>query len=128
MPHRVRDTDTSARTILIRRNLDQTAVWIAAIGRAQCTACALFGHRAFLHSDAAGTQMRNHLLWRRRGEKAQIVAARGLEVRSEPLDLVGIARAHIDLLVTEYQRGARRLAAARIEHPDLHAEHLVVPL
>ena len=37
-------------------------------------------------------------------------------------------RPHVDLLVAEHQRGPRRLAVARIEHLDLHAEDLAVPL
>src|SRR5215207_3093130 len=49
-------------------------------------------------------------------------------VGGEPLDLVGAARPHIDFLVAEHQRGPRRLARAGIEHLDLHAENLPVPL
>src|ERR1700722_5982512 len=72
--------------------------------------------------------MRDHLVGRTRGEKAQIVAARGFMVGGEPFDLVGVARPHVDLLVAEHQRRPRRLAGAGIEHPDLHAEDFLVPL
>src|SRR3981189_507271 len=79
-------------SILIRRNLDQTAVVIAAIDRAQRAAGALSCHRTFLNRHAAGCQMRHHLIRRAGGEKAQIVASRGFMTRREPLDLVGIPR------------------------------------
>jgi len=71
--------------------------------------------------------MRDHRFRRSGGEKGQIVAAGGFVVGGEPLDLVGVARPHVDFLVAEDQRGPRRLALARIEHPDLHAEDLCVP-
>ena len=48
-------------------------------------------------------------------------------VRGKPLDLVGVARPHIDFLVAEHQRCSGGLARARIEYPDLHAEDLAVP-
>src|SRR4051812_41505411 len=101
MPHRVRDTDISSLSILIRRNFDQAAVGVAAIYRAQRTARTLLGHRAFLDRDATAFEMRDDLLRPGRGEKAQIVAAGGLMVGGEPLHLVGIVRPHIDLLVAE---------------------------
>src|SRR5450631_2780542 len=72
--------------------------------------------------------MRDHLFRCGRGEKAQIVTAGGFMVGSEPLDLVGVARPHIDLLVAEGQRGPGRTAVARIEHLDLHVEYLPIPL
>src|SRR5450631_2100949 len=114
--------------ILIRRNLDQAAVGIPAIDRAQRAAGALFCHRTFLDRHAACGQMRQHLFRRAGGEKAQIVAAGGFMIRSEPLDLVRIPRPHIDLLIAEHQRRPWRFARARIEHPDLHAEDFLVPL
>src|SRR5882762_8413450 len=49
-------------------------------------------------------------------------------IGGEPFHLVGIARPHIDLLVAEHQRGARRPARARIEYLDLHSQHLAIPL
>src|SRR5436305_8345984 len=101
MPQRVRDTDTSSRSILIRRNLDQAAVGVAAIYRAQRTARTLLGHRAFLDCDSAAFEMCDDFVGPGRGEKAQIVAAGGLMVGGEPLHLVGIVRPHIDLLVAE---------------------------
>src|SRR6202022_3242609 len=48
-------------------------------------------------------------------------------VRGEPLDLVGVARPYIDFLVAEDQRCPGRLALARVEHLDLHAEDFSVP-
>ncbi len=56
--------------LLIRRNLDQTAVGIPAIDRAQHPAGAQSCHWAFLDRHAVRVEMRNHLLWRARGEKA----------------------------------------------------------
>src|SRR5205807_9907022 len=64
---------------------------------------------------------------RARGEEAQIVAAGGLMIGGEPLDLVGALGPHVDLLAAEHERGARRLALARIEHLHLHAEDCPVP-
>src|SRR5258708_27341414 len=108
--------------ILIRRNPDQAAGGIPAIERARRAAGALFCPRTFLDRHAARGQMRHHLFRRAGGEKAQIVAARGFMIRREPLDLVGIAWPHIDLLMAEHQRRPWRLARTRIENPDLHAE------
>src|SRR5882724_5670689 len=122
-PHR-----GSSRLRFIRRNFDQAAVGIAAIDRPQHAAGALFCHRAFFDGHAMRFEMRDHLLRRLRGEKAQIVAAGGLMVGREPLRLVGIKWPHIDLLVAEDQRGPGCLAFARIEHPDLHAEDCSIPL
>jgi hypothetical protein len=48
-------------------------------------------------------------------------------VRGEPLHLVGIALSDVDPLVTEFKESPRRLAAAGIEHLDIHAENLAVP-
>src|ERR1700687_1274604 len=72
--------------------------------------------------------MRDHLVRRARGEKVQVLAAGGFMVGGEPLDLVGVARPHINLLVAEDKRCPRRLAGAGIEYGDLHAEDLLVPL
>src|SRR6516225_9938333 len=72
--------------------------------------------------------MRDHVIRGARGQKAQIVAAGGFMVGREPFDLVGVLGADVDLLVAEYQRGARRLSAAGVEYPDLHAEDSCVPL
>src|SRR4051794_18668271 len=127
MPHRVRDTDTLTRTLRIRRNLDQAAVGIPAIDRAQRPARALFCYRPLFDCHAAGVEMRDHRCGGRPGKKAEIVTARGLVVGGEPFDLVGVARPHIDLLAAEYQRGARRPATARIEYCYLHAEYLAIP-
>src|SRR3954470_14990013 len=118
----------SARAVLIRGNLNQAAVGIAAIHRSERAARALFCHRAFLDRNATGVKMRDDLFGARGSEKAQIVAARGLMVGGEPFHLVGIARTYVALLVAEHQRGARRLAAAGIEHSYFHAEHVSVPL
>src|SRR5579872_3599846 len=49
-------------------------------------------------------------------------------IGGEPLDLVGDARPHIDLLNTEHQRRPDRLAMAGIEHSHLHPEHLLIPI
>jgi hypothetical protein len=49
-------------------------------------------------------------------------------VGRKPVDLVGVARPHIDLLVAEHKRGPRYPALARIEHLDLHAEDFLIPL
>src|SRR5215468_6952305 len=95
--------------ILIRRNLYQTSIRIAAIDRAQRAAGALLGHRAFLDLDATRLEMRDDLLRRARGEEAEVVAPCGLVIGGEPFHLVGVARPHIDLLVAEQQRRARRL-------------------
>src|SRR6266566_2059007 len=119
---------SSPAAILIRRDLDQAAVGVAAVHRAQRAAGALFGHRAFFDRRAACVEMRDYLFRRARGEKAQIVTPRGFMVRGEPLDLVGTKRSHIDFLVAEDQRGPRRLAGTRIEYPDLHAEDFPIPL
>src|SRR5687768_1558757 len=100
---------------LIRRNLDQTAVGIPAVHRPQRAAGALLADRPLFDGDAVRLEVRNHLVRRARGEKAQIVAAGGLVIRGEPLDLVSAARPHIDLLVAERQRCPRGLARARIE-------------
>src|SRR3954469_6844717 len=115
-------------TVLIRRNLDQAAIRIPAIDRAQGAAGALLGNRALFDRDAMCLQMRHHLVGAGGGEEAQILAAGGLVVRGEPLHLVGIARPDVDLLVTELQRSPRRFAAAGLEHLDFHAENLAVPL
>src|SRR5947207_15978765 len=72
--------------------------------------------------------MRDHLIRRARGQKAEVVAAGHFMVRSQPFDLVGIARPHIDFLIAEHQRGPFRFAVAGIEYLDLHAENLSVPL
>src|SRR5262245_788276 len=72
--------------------------------------------------------MRDHLIRRVRCEKAQIVTARGLVVGCEPIDLVGVPGTHVYLLAAEYERGARGLATAGIEHSDLHSENPGVPL
>src|SRR4030088_1533553 len=116
------------RIPLIRRNLDQAAVGIPAIDRPQRAAGAMFPDRTLLDRHAARLQMRDHLVRRARGEKAQIVTACGFMIRGEPLDLVGIARPHVDFLVAEDQRCPGGLAGARIEHGDLHAEDPLVPL
>src|SRR4051794_35965888 len=89
--------------LLIRRNLDQAAVGVAAVDRAQRAARALLDDRALFDGDAAGGQMRDHLVRAHRGEEAQVVAAGRLMVAGEPLHLVGVARAHIDLLVAELE-------------------------
>src|ERR1700722_2871689 len=68
---------------LIRRNLDQAAVGIPAVDRPQRAAGALFGDRAFLDRHAARLEMRDHLFWRARCQKAQIVAAGRYLVRRE---------------------------------------------
>src|SRR4051794_37112012 len=112
---------------LIRRNLDQAAVRIPAIDRPQRAAGALFGDRAFLDCDAVGFEMRDHLVRGACGQKAQIVTACGLVVGGEPLDLVGAARPHVDLLIAEHQRGSRCLARTGIEYADLHAEDGAIP-
>jgi hypothetical protein len=114
--------------ILIRRNLNETAVGIPAIDRTQRAAGALLGDRAFRDRNAVGPEMRDHLVRRARGQEAEIVTPCGFVIRREPFDLVGIARPHVDLLVAEQQRGPRRLARARIEYLDLHAEDPAVPL
>src|SRR5205807_1919931 len=86
---------------LIRRNLDQAAVGVAAVDRSQRAARALLGYRTLLDRHAAGRKMRDHVFRRGRSKKAQIVAAGGLVVGGEPLHFVGVARPHIDLLVAE---------------------------
>src|SRR3954463_4831509 len=120
-------TGEGLRIPLIRRNLDQAAIRIPAIDRAQRAAGALLGNRALFDRDAMCLQMRHPLGGTRGGEEAQILAAGGLVVRGEPLHLVGIARPDVDLLVTELQRSPRRFAAAGVEHLDFHAENLAVP-
>src|SRR4029077_9259644 len=62
-----------ARFPFIRRDLDQAAVGIAAIDRAQLAAGALLGARTLLDLDAIGLEMRDNLVRRARGEKAEIV-------------------------------------------------------
>src|SRR6202166_1482469 len=54
----------SSRIALIRRNLDQAAIGIPAVDRAQRAAGALFRHRAFLDRHTTRVQMRHHLLRR----------------------------------------------------------------
>src|SRR3954454_7371438 len=116
------------RTVLIGRDLDQAAVGVAAVDRSQGAAGALLGDRAFLDVDAVGLQMRHHLLGCAGCEKAEIATPCGFPGGGEPLDLVGVVRPYIDLLIAEHERGSRHLALARIEHPDLHAENGVVPI
>src|SRR6201992_1004275 len=72
--------------------------------------------------------MRNNLIRCALREEAEIVAAGCFVIRGEPLHLVGAARPDVDLLIAEQERGSRRLARAGVEHLDLHAEDLAVPL
>src|SRR5467141_1162042 len=53
-----------APAILIRRNLDQTAIRIPAVDRTQRAAGALLGDRAFLDRNPVGLQMRHDLVRR----------------------------------------------------------------
>jgi putative nucleotidyltransferase with HDIG domain len=64
MPRSARSHGVSGRAVLIRRNLDQAAVGIAAINRAQRAAGALFRHRTFRDGDAMGLEMSDHLVRR----------------------------------------------------------------
>src|SRR5579859_5823339 len=58
-----------AALLLIRRNLDQAAVGVAAIDREQGAARALLFGRAFLDFHAMRVEMRDHLIRRARGEE-----------------------------------------------------------
>src|SRR4051794_24032865 len=91
----------SGDSIGVRGNLDQAAVGIAAIDRPQRAARALLGDRAFLDHNPVRPEMRDHIIRRARGEEAEVVAAGGFVVGSEPVDLVGVLRPHVDLLVPE---------------------------
>src|SRR5215475_12870356 len=113
--------------LFVGRNLDEAAVGIAAIDRAQEAACALPCARAFLDGNTTCLQMRDHLLGTACGEKAQILAARRFMVGGEPFGLVGTLWPHIDLLVAEHQRCPLRLSLSGIEHHSLHAEGFLVP-
>src|SRR5215470_11335935 len=57
--------------VLIGRNLDEAAVRIAAIDRAQSAAGALLGDRAFLDRNAMRREMRDHLVGCAGGEKTE---------------------------------------------------------
>src|SRR5436190_19766110 len=72
------------RSLLVRGNLDQVAVGIAAIDRHDRAQRALLVGRAFLDRDAARLEMFDHLQRRRAGQETEIVAARRDRLPGEP--------------------------------------------
>jgi len=68
----------------------------------------------------------DHLLRRRLGQKAEIVAARRHLLAGEPVLLAGRDRPEIDLLPAEVHRGAH-LARPPLLVLALHAEHALIP-
>src|SRR5580700_11178405 len=98
-------------------DLNQIAVRIAAIYRADRTKRASPLGRAGIDRHTAVVQMAHHPVWRRGGDEAEI-AGTGCVVRSsDPTSLIGAARPNVDLLAAELQRGA----VVRAEILPLHA-------
>ena len=86
------------RELLVRRDLDQIAVGIAAIDRDDDAHGAVLFAGPFLDGDAAAPEMVRHLLRRRPGQEAKVVAARRDLPAGEPLLLRRRLGPQVDLL------------------------------
>src|SRR5581483_8526038 len=113
-------------SINVGRDLDQAAVGIAAVHGHQRAARAGALVWSGFDRNTASLEMRHHGIRAGAGQEAQVLAARRLMVRREPLDLAGRNRPHVDLHRTEPQHGDWPIRP-RFERLSRHAEHALVP-
>src|SRR5436190_4200532 len=112
--------------LLVRRDFDQIAVGITAIDRDENAERAVLLAGPFLDGDTAALEMVRHLLRRRFGQEAEIVAAGRDGAAGEPLLLRCRLGPQVDLLPAEMHRG-HFPAGSRLGDHALHAEHALVP-
>src|SRR5580658_6803441 len=108
---------------LIRRNLDQIAVWIAAIHRLDRAQSASPLDWPLRDRHATIVQMSDYLIRRHGGDEAQITRAGLVGLPGRPGINVVVMRAEIDLLAAKFQRGAIFGA----ENLALHTEDTLIP-
>src|SRR4051794_19895507 len=107
----------------IGRDFHQVAIGIAAVHRLHGSQRTGAFSRACQDGDAAVVQVRDHLIRWRRGDEAEVGGAGSVVVAGDPGARIGAARAHVDLLPAELQRGA----VVRAEVLALHAEYALIP-